>query len=238
MSIKFAFFDLYGTLATFYPPREEIQKQAAMQFGLHLTSTGITRGYAVADKMLSEQNAVKPIKSMSPAEQDDFFTRFEKAVLNGDGHTVDDEIARKIWHIVKAQNATFKMFPDVIENLTNIRNSGIKNAIISNMNYTGARLEKEFNLPHLIEFIVTSHDAGVEKPHPQIFKYALAKAAVEPAEAIFVGDQILSDIQGAQNAGILPVLLDRYDNYSNYTDCLRVSDMTAIYDWLKNFSDL
>jgi len=234
LKFKFAFFDVYGTLATFYPPRERIQMDAAAQFGLRLTNAGVARGYAEADRMLGDQNAVQPVKDMSPSAREDFFTRFEQAVLAGDGHKVDAETARSIWRIVRDQNAGFKPFPDVVENLTKIRALGVKNAVISNLNHTGAELEREFNLPHLIEFIVTSRDAGAEKPSARIFKYALQKADVDARDAIFVGDQIVSDVRGAQNAQIQPVLLDRCNAYPRFAECPRVENMQALYKWLKS----
>ena len=51
------FFDVYGTLAAFDPPRELIQPTAASQFGMTLDRAGIDRGYAAADQFLAQQNS-------------------------------------------------------------------------------------------------------------------------------------------------------------------------------------
>lgn len=50
--------------------------------------------------------------------------------------------------------------------------------------------------------VVTSEEAGKLKPHPQIFGYALKKAAAPLAESLMIGDDWESDIQGAKNTGM------------------------------------
>ena len=49
---------------------------------------------------------------------------------------------------------------------------------------------------------------GVEKPDPRIFLMGLAKAQVEPGEAVYIGDLYSVDVLGARAAGMAAVLLD------------------------------
>ena len=67
--IKAVFFDLYNTLATFAPPREVLQMEAAREFGLELDPAGIPRGYVEADDLMTEQNAVRHIVQLSREER-------------------------------------------------------------------------------------------------------------------------------------------------------------------------
>jgi FMN phosphatase YigB (HAD superfamily) len=55
---------------------------------------------------------------------------------------------------------------------------------------------------------------GLEKPDPAIFRAALERAGVTPAEAIHVGDSPSADVHGAHAAGIRPILLDRRRRYT------------------------
>jgi putative hydrolase of the HAD superfamily len=78
-----------------------------------------------------------------------------------------------------------------------------------------------------VDFAVTSGETGFEKPDPRIFEAALSKARVTADEALFVGDQLESDIYGAENAGLRPILMDRYNGYPNYEKHPRVTDMES-----------
>ena len=54
---------------------------------------------------------------------------------------------------------------------------------------------------HLFDFTVSAREAGVAKPHPDIFQLALQKAGIKEDEAVYVGDDPIRDIQGANQAG-------------------------------------
>ena len=226
--IRAVFFDLYGTLATFDPPREVIQANAAAQFGLALSPEGVDSGYHLADQHMSRQNATAPVRNMSPAEQAHFFARFEQLVLDGAGHSVDLETAAAVWKRVRSQRYKLALFEDVVPALDRIRNSGLLTGLISNVHSTGSALADSMGLTGHIDFAVTSGDAGAEKPHPAIFRAALSKAGVRPAEAVHVGDQIESDIDGAQAAGIAPILMDRFNGHPGYTAHTRVTCMAEL----------
>ena len=79
--LKAVLFDVYGTLAGFDPPREQIQAQALERFGLEVTASGIDTGYHMADEFMTRQNATKPVRTMNGNEQWAFFARFEQLVL-------------------------------------------------------------------------------------------------------------------------------------------------------------
>ena len=101
----------------------------------------------------------------------------------------------------------------------------------------GVELLKEFELTEYIDFSVTSYEAGSEKPHPPIFEEALRRALVTSNEVFHVGDQIGSDIEGAENANIAPILMDRDSNYDDWDliRCPRVSNMLELEMTLNDF---
>ena len=225
--IRAVFFDLYGTLAGFDPPREEIQARAATTFGLAVTKAGIDAGYHMADEFMARQNARRPLRSLSGDEQRAFFSRFEQLVLEGAGHTVDLEAAGRIWAEVRKQEYRIKLFPDVIDGLDRLRTQRLTVAVISNMNLSGEQVCEDMGLVGHVDFATTSGETGYEKPDRRIFEAALARADIRAEQAVHVGDQLESDIQGAQNAGILPVLMDRYDGHPDYQGHPRVIDMES-----------
>lgn len=58
-------------------------------------------------------------------------------------------------------------------------------------------------------FTLFAQDVGVEKPHPAIFAAALRAAGCRPEAMLHVGDSLTSDVQGALDAGLFAVWLNR-----------------------------
>lgn len=225
--LKAVFFDLYGTLAGFDPPREQIQAAAASKFGYEVTKEGIDAGYHMADEFMTAQNTTKPLRKMNGNEQWAFFSRFEQLVLQGAGHEVDLHDAGQVWAEVRKQEYKIALFPDVIEGLDRLRTTGLVVSVISNMNISGEELCDEMGLTGHVDFAVTSGETGFEKPDPRIFEAALAKAGVAADEAALIGDQLESDIYGAEAAGLRPILMDRYEGHLDYSEHPRVTDMES-----------
>jgi putative hydrolase of the HAD superfamily len=79
--------------------------------------------------------------------------------------------------------------------------------------------------------VLDSAIVGVEKPHPEIFQMALARAQVAPNEAVFVGDTNATDVGGAQLAGLHGVLIDRIGAYP-HAECRRIKLLPELDDIL------
>ncbi len=235
MIVTTVFFDVYNTLAGFNPSREEIQRSAASRFSLSLTSDGLNRGYHKADAMMAKQNAVKPLRSMSHSERDHFFALYEQTILRESGKDVDLEIALNIWHEVRRHDYKLELFEDVLPVLEFLRKKGLNLAVISNMGQTGEALVKTLGLKHHIEIAVTAMEAGAEKPHPAIFQIVMQRLDVKPSQTVHVGDQLESDVLGSLNAGIQPVLMDRYRGHTNYTDHPRIENLKELPRTLELF---
>ena len=65
--------------------------------------------------------------------------------------------------------------------------------------------EKKINTTGLRKYfktITTSEEAGVKKPDPAIFHYALSKAGTVVEESLMIGDNLEVDIIGAKNVGM------------------------------------
>ncbi|MGM0529923.1 MAG: YjjG family noncanonical pyrimidine nucleotidase [Bacteroidota bacterium] len=73
------------------------------------------------------------------------------------------------------------------------------------------------DLRKYFEKIITSEMAGVQKPHEQIFRYALKQANASIEEAIMVGDDIEGDIKGARDIGLDQIFFNP-DGKSHYIE--------------------
>ena len=226
--IQAIFFDLYGTLAGFQPDRFQIQSQACAEFGLEVTPDGILRGYALADAYMAEQNAVLPVRLLAGGQRDDFFAEYERRVLRGCGVEVSVEQAGEIWSAVRKIPYQMERFDDVLPTMDLLKLQGLSLGLISNMNVPGNELAESMGLTPYLDIVVTSGEVGVEKPHPPIFHEALRRAGVDADDAVHVGDQLSSDVDGAAAVGIRPVLLDRDRNHLDYNGCPRIETLMEL----------
>ena len=208
--VKAIFFDLYNTLARFSPSREAIQAEACAAFGYTIAPAGIGRGYLKADAFMAEENARSQVQTRTGTAQTSFFTEYERLVLEGAGIDVPPSTAIKIWEQVLRIPYTMALFEDVPEVLPRLRSADYKIGIISNMNKSGIQLTQEMGLDLYADFVVTSGDVGLGKPHSPIYQAALARANVLPEQAIHVGDSVSGDVEGAMIVGIHPVFMNRY----------------------------
>ncbi len=64
------------------------------------------------------------------------------------------------------------------------------------------------NLTKYFTKIISSEEIGKQKPHPDVFKYAIEKAGTYSHKSIMIGDNFKSDILGARNVGMKAIYYD------------------------------
>lgn len=231
--ITAVFLDLYGTLAQFQPPREEVQAQACRSFGIQVTHQGLVLGYAKADEYMDQENAGKvPLGLRTAEDQQRFFAEYEKLILTTAGIDVTLETAGKIWNKVQRIPHGLTLFDDVLPALDMLKLQSLTLGVLSNINRDMDALSRELGLEIYLDFTVTSGQVGAGKPHPPIFLAALERAGVEPHEALHVGDSYSSDVLGARGVGIQPLLLDRDGLHTDVTDCPRIASLMEVPEYL------
>jgi len=226
--IKAVFFDMYGTVAGFEPSRYAVQSEACAGFGITVTPDGIVKGYAAADAYMSRESAVRPLRLRDPGERDRFFAEYERLVLLGNGVKVTQERALEVWRRVREVPYRLAPFDDVVPALSELRARGLTVGLVTNMDRKGDEIADGLGLKEHLDLTVTSLEVGAAKPDPAIFRVALAKAGADPNEALHVGDQPSSDVEGALSAGIGPVLLDRDGIHRGYTLCPRIETLAEL----------
>lgn len=97
-------------------------------------------------------------------------------------------------------------FDDVLPVLANLRER-VALGSISN----GVADLHAIGMAHFFRVSVAAHRFGCAKPDAAIFHAACEALAVTPHEAVYVGDDPLLDIQGAQNAGLHAVWMNRME---------------------------
>lgn len=78
-----------------------------------------------------------------------------------------------------------------------------------------------------IDFLVSSEEAGAEKPDPVFFSRCVKKAGCREQECLFVGDSLKKDVLGAANAGLKAVWYCP-DGYQEQVNVRQITNMTEL----------
>jgi len=79
--------------------------------------------------------------------------------------------------------------------------------------------------------IITSESAGVKKPNPRIFDYALQSANAKAEHSIMIGDNYEADVQGALNMSMRAIFCN-FDMQSVGENILSINHLTELKDHL------
>jgi HAD superfamily hydrolase (TIGR01549 family) len=96
-------------------------------------------------------------------------------------------------------------------------------------------------LSHHFKVSVAAHQLGCAKPDAAIFHAACRELGVAPADAVYVGDDVLLDVRGAQRAGLRAVWMNRTGSRAHLEhevvpDAI-VADFDELLDWLRREHD-
>lgn len=96
-----------------------------------------------------------------------------------------------------------KLYPGVRGLLDKLHAKGIKVAIGTDLTaHIQHRKLETLGLVDDVDCLVTSEEAGHDKPSPEVFALCLEKLGMKPDEVCFVGDDYRRDVMGAVAAGI------------------------------------
>lgn len=91
------------------------------------------------------------------------------------------------------------LFDEVKELLDDVRRLGIPTAIVTDLTaQIQFRKVVYFGLDHYFDYIVTSEEAGFDKPHKEPFQLALEKMKPKGSCIWMIGDNPVNDIRGAR----------------------------------------
>jgi putative hydrolase of the HAD superfamily len=122
----------------------------------------------------------------------------------------DESLARRAFDCYwSARHGVFHPFDDVIDVLGQLTGR-VRLAVITN-GPAITQLDKleVTGLDHYFDVIVASGDIGVAKPDEAIFRHVLDELRLLPSSAWHVGDSLMHDVAGANNAGLTSVWLNR-----------------------------
>jgi HAD superfamily hydrolase (TIGR01549 family) len=130
-----------------------------------------------------------------------------------------------------ARNAVIP-YDDVVPGLIRLRDK----VLVGSISNGNADL-RTIGLSHHFKVSVAAHELGVAKPDAAIFLAACRELGVAPQDAVYVGDDVLLDVQGAQRAGLRAVWMNRTGSTKHLEHEVvpdaTVRDFDELLDWLK-----
>ena len=219
MPLKAMLFDL-GLTLTKTDAFPEIYKKILASFGITSSLDDIVRAQNATER---EFNTATYIET----QRKEFWTNYNTLLLKKLGIKKDvvflaAQIDELWWKFSNLQ-----VYPDVKPTLSQLKDKGLNLGLVTNsfkqdLDYVMGklRLEKWFDT------IVCIDSCNCTKPNKRIFLYALNKLGVNPDEALFIGDSVVHDYEGALNVGIKPLLLDREEIIPNHYN--KISSLTEL----------
>ena len=205
-------FDFGGTLGYIHPSHEWLYIRACREFGVEADPARVRSGSTEDSGWEAYQTAEGPAHPQISTSQS-AFARFKTDIiaerLKRSGVTGPlGAIAARVLEL-DTQRQMYRVYDDTLPALEALQERGHAMAIISNHEWELPDLVAALGLASYFAGVVTSARTGYRKPHPQIFRDALALLGVEPEAAVMVGDSVNSDIVGALRLGMSAMLLDR-----------------------------
>lgn len=198
---KAVLFDLGGTLIkTVNVP--EIYRKILQAHGVKASAEDIAKAH--------EQNEIEFDIEERIEYTRDFWIKWNAKVLERIGIEENRQFLAEKIDALWWDYAELETYADVSETLAQLENRQIKTGIITNA------FEKDYNQifqkldwADRFDVLVGIDACNKAKPAPEIFHCAIEELHVKPEEAIFVGDSVKRDYEGARKAGLKPLLINR-----------------------------
>lgn len=209
------FFDIGNTLIFADPPVPDVFARVARRLGHDVTVRDVEPCMADVDAYYQEQYL----------RDGDFWCVHERAVqiwldmyaMMADYCGIREGVPELVQAVYDEYllPENWSLFTDVEACLKGLKRRGFRLGVISNWDATLEQLLRSLGTLPYFDEVVASAAVGCRKPHRAIFEIACERMGVEPCQAVHVGDLPEADGEGALNAGLRPVLIDRHGYHAD-----------------------
>jgi len=206
LTTKAVLFDMGGTLIKHVHPGEVFQR-ILTSLSISKSLMEIKTAFQDAEK---EAEDINLLSLFGKLQREEYWHQTDALVLKHLGIADYVELAQSVqskWF----DFLDFTLYSEAKDVLMKLQQRGVKLGLISTAYEEEIllALEKAGLEKTTFDIIVGVDTAQCMKPHLDIFRYALCRLNVKAEEAIFVGDSVEADYQGAENAGLHALLIDR-----------------------------
>lgn len=199
-AIKAILFDLDETLWPLIPVLQSAE--AALYAWLELNLPGVARQFSLAQLselrsslILSDARFTYDLWALRHA------TLHHACLVSGENAALVDQAMA----VFSAARNAVTPFDDVLPGLMQLQNEFMLGSISN-----GFADLQAIGIAHHFQISLAAHQFGCAKPDPRIFHAACTALQIEPHQALYVGDDPLQDIEGAQNAGMRAIWMNRF----------------------------
>jgi putative hydrolase of the HAD superfamily len=226
-SFKAVFFDVGGTLIRVHPSVGDVYARHARVFGYSGSVKALNEGFRLQWKKMG---GIESLGNQSGAKAErNFWYKLVYDVFQPLGGIDRFEEYFDLIFEAFREKSNWHVYEDVIESkiLATLKNNGVVLGVISNWDSRLISTLENIGLASYFDFILPSAVIGSAKPDKKIFEEALRLGGVAPQEACHIGDEIKTDVVGAEGVGIYPILLDRdnrFDKAGKITSFMELVD--------------
>jgi putative hydrolase of the HAD superfamily len=216
-SIRVVFFDAAETLFHVNGSVAEIYLQHAVQFGFEKAPDSVAAikqafGRAFREAPPPIFAATNPVQ-IKQSERLWWFDIVHNVFYRVGMFERFDDFFDRLFEVFE-DPGSWKLYPETQSTLTGLRARGMELGIISNFDSRLYAIMRGLGIEEAFDTVTISSLAHAAKPAPRIFQLALEKHAIDPEEALHVGDSLRDDVEGAAKAGLHALLLNRQGNHS------------------------
>jgi len=133
----------------------------------------------------------------------------------------------------------FQLFEDSIPVLEQMKKSGYPLAVVSDAQKVFCMQEGEtLGITPFFNHTIMSTHLGFRKPDSRLFTIACTLLEMPPAEVVYIGNDLETDVKGAQGTGMKAILLDRERRIKNPEPKpdFHAADLWQAWEWIKGNS--
>ncbi|HOX39898.1 MAG TPA: HAD-IA family hydrolase [Candidatus Brocadiia bacterium] len=227
IAIDAVFLDAGETLIYPEPPVGTVYSSVAARYGVFIAPDEMERLFRMRWRELVEETRRCPEKYLHPPDPSgrQWWRILVDRIMSGKGPALYDRMFEELYEYY-AHGSAWSMYPDVKPAIEALCSARVHLGVISNWDSRLEKLLSALGLADSFQSVTISSYEGYLKPHPAIFRAALAKAGVMAERAILVGDRPAEDVDGARAAGMIPILLDRRGEQT--ANCLTITSLAQL----------
>jgi HAD superfamily hydrolase (TIGR01549 family) len=209
-TIDTVLFDFDGTLVFHVPDTSDVISAFCTEIGQPLSAEAERFGRRTRHEYFIDPVIRAQIAGLS---SDDFWPHFNRHLLESLNIQGDlDLLTRELTSRFHELELTYHCPEPGYQILSELGARGYRLGLVTNRESVERfyDLLEQLDLQPYFEMVLASGEVGVHKPDPGIFTAALERIEARAEASVYVGDNYWADVQGAQRAGLRPILLDPY----------------------------